>query len=166
MGRRNRPPDFGIARLSSGEAMTRTGTLVGTIDYMAPGPAALSPAQSFPPPCLRLRSAKGSVWAVDGDLVRLNPRNAAQRSFNMGTGSVSVALDGGVWVAHSGGFLTRFDPRPGHLKRERQHHRGSGAQAGRRGRRRSDDLGHRQPDPVQDLGSEDRRERALVRISG
>jgi hypothetical protein len=33
----------------------------------------------------------------------------------MGAGSVSVALDGGVWVAHAGGFLTRFDPRPGNL---------------------------------------------------
>jgi hypothetical protein len=51
-------------------------------------------------------------WAVNGSkLVRIDPHNGSQTSFDVGPGPVSVTFDNGVWTARSNGHVTRFDPR-------------------------------------------------------
>lgn len=54
---------------------------------------------------------EGWVWVADRNLVRIDPADGASRTFYSGPGAVSVALDRGVWTAHSTGFVTRFNPR-------------------------------------------------------
>jgi hypothetical protein len=56
------------------------------------------------------------LWVADGDLVRVQPTSGALRSFDVGGGAVSVALNGGVWIALANGGLTRFDPGPRQLR--------------------------------------------------
>jgi hypothetical protein len=58
---------------------------------------------------------EGWVWVADGNLERIGTAGGASRTFYAGPGAVSVALDDGVWTAHSSGFVTRFDPRPDEL---------------------------------------------------
>jgi serine/threonine-protein kinase len=65
-------------------------------------------------PVTGLAIGQGDVWAADGALVRIDPRTGAHRSFQVGPGAISVAVDtNGVWVAHPTGNLTRFDPGRG-----------------------------------------------------
>ena len=60
------------------------------------------------------------MWATNGaddGLVRVS-RGAAgsSRAFSTGPHAVAVALNQGVWVAHSDGHVTRFDSRSGRLR--------------------------------------------------
>lgn len=52
------------------------------------------------------------VWAVDGRLVRTDPKRLQSRSFGVGPGAVGVTINHGIWIAHIDGTVTRFDPRP------------------------------------------------------
>jgi hypothetical protein len=54
------------------------------------------------------------VWAVDGSLVRTDPATLQSHTLAVGPGAVDVTVNGGIWMAHTSGRVTRFDPRPGH----------------------------------------------------
>jgi hypothetical protein len=54
------------------------------------------------------------VWAVDGSLVRTDPASLQSHTLAVGSGAVDVTVNGGIWMAHTDGRVTRFDPRPGH----------------------------------------------------
>jgi hypothetical protein len=51
---------------------------------------------------------------VDGSLVRTDPATLQSHTLAVGPGAVDVTVNGGIWMAHTSGRVTRFDPRPGH----------------------------------------------------
>jgi serine/threonine protein kinase len=55
---------------------------------------------------------EGAAWAADGSLQEVSPATGVAHPVDVGPGTVSVTLDRGVWTAHAGGFVTKWDPRP------------------------------------------------------
>ena len=65
-----------------------------------------------PPPLAIAAGEREAGWAVNGtSLVRVSPSQDNVARFDTGAGPVAVALDQGVWTAHSNGDVTRFNPR-------------------------------------------------------
>jgi hypothetical protein len=85
----------------------------GAVTPVGPG-GPMKPARVSPVPT-DVGAGEGWVWAVNGDpkqgLVRLEPAIQSQTPFDAGPQPVSVTFDAGVWTAHPGGLVTRFDPR-------------------------------------------------------
>ena len=78
-----------------------------------------TPARSDPAPT-SVAWGEGWLWAANGadnGLVRVSlGTGASSTAYPAGPRPVAVALDQGVWIAHANGHVTRFDPRPGHLR--------------------------------------------------
>ncbi len=72
------------------------------------------------PPVLGLGWGEGWVWAVNGTttgLVRVSQDGSGGTStFDTRPEPVSITFSRGIWTAHANGSVTRFDPRPSHLR--------------------------------------------------
>lgn len=92
----------------------------GAISHAALGGTVIGTPAHSDPAATSLASGEGFVWAANGadnGLIRVSPgTDGSSSAFLTGPGPVAVALDQGVWTAHANGNLTRFDPRPGHLR--------------------------------------------------
>ena len=78
-----------------------------------------TPAHSSPA-ATSIAAGEGWLWAVNGAadrLVRVSlGTSGSSATFPAGHRPVAVTLDQGVWIASADGHVTRFDPRPGHLR--------------------------------------------------
>jgi serine/threonine protein kinase len=85
----------------------------GTIAHLnpsgdaAPGKARVSPAPNA------MGIGEGWLWAVNGTrLFRVDPRATdPTRSFDVHAQPIAIAFDRGIWTAHAGGHVTRFNPQ-------------------------------------------------------
>ena len=92
----------------------------GEISHVNLGGGVTGTPPHISPAANSLAWGEGWVWATNGaddGLVRVS-RGAAgsSRAFSTGPHAVAVALNQGVWVAHSDGHVTRFDSRSGRLR--------------------------------------------------
>jgi hypothetical protein len=84
-----------------------------------PAPVIGTPAHSDPV-ATSITWGGGWLWAVNGaanGLVRVSlDTSGSGTACRAGERPVAVAFDQGVWIATANGHVTRFDPRPGHLR--------------------------------------------------
>jgi hypothetical protein len=92
----------------------------GAITHVALGGAVVGTPAHADRVATSIAWGEGWLWAADGGdigLVRVNRgASGATTAFPVGPGPVGVALDQGVWTAHTDGHVTRFDPRSNHLQ--------------------------------------------------
>jgi serine/threonine protein kinase len=92
----------------------------GALSHVAVGGSVIGTPAHSDPSATSIAWGEGSLWATNGaanGLVRVNlDTSGSSTAFAVGPRPVAVALDQGVWTAHADGHVTRFDPRPGHLR--------------------------------------------------
>ena len=99
----------------------------GAISHLDVGPPGIgtpasvigTPAHSDPA-ATSIAWGEGWLWAANGaadGLVRVSlDTSGSSTAYPAGQRPVAVTLDQGVWIANANGHVTRFDPRPGHLR--------------------------------------------------
>jgi Protein kinase domain len=94
--------------------------LSGAISHVGLGGAVIGKPAHIDPAAMSIGWGEGWLWAVNGadnGLVRVSlGTDGLSTAYPAGPRPVAVAFDQGVWTAHASGDVTRFDPRPGHLK--------------------------------------------------
>jgi Protein kinase domain len=94
--------------------------LSGAIRHVALGGAVIGTPAHIDPAATSIDLGEGWLWAVNGadnGLVRVSlGTDGSSTAFAAGPHPVAVAFDQGVWTGHANGDVTRFDPRPGHLR--------------------------------------------------
>jgi serine/threonine-protein kinase len=92
----------------------------GAISHVALGGTVIGPPALSSPAATSIAWGEGSLWAANGadnGLVRVSlGAGGPSTVFAVGPRPVALALDQGVWTAHTNGRVTRFDPRAGHLR--------------------------------------------------
>jgi hypothetical protein len=106
--------------LDQGDSSAWVADSSGAISHVALGGAVIGTPAHSDPAAASIARGEGWLWATNGTdngLVRvsLGP-GGSSTAFPAGPRPVAVALDQGVWTAHANGHVTRFDPRPGHLR--------------------------------------------------
>ncbi len=92
----------------------------GAISHVALGGAVIGAPAHSDPAATSIGWGEGWLWAVNGAVsgfLRVSlGTSGSSAAYPAGPRPVAVALDQGVWTAHANGHVTRFDPRPGHLR--------------------------------------------------
>ena len=106
--------------VDSGDGSVWATIPTGQVTHIDPSGTVIGASATMTPAPMSLGVGEGWVWAVGGPnaglaRVALAPSPLVQ-TFQMGSATVGVAFNRGVWTAHSGGHVTRFDPRPGDLR--------------------------------------------------
>ncbi len=87
----------------------------GTISHVALGGATIGTPAHITPAATSLAWGEGWLWATnrgDNGLIRVGlGTTGSSTAYATGPLPIAVALNQGVWTAHTDGHVTRFDPR-------------------------------------------------------
>ena len=92
----------------------------GAVSHVALGGGVIGSSARLSPAATSIAWGEGWLWATNGadhGLVRVSLGTAGSSTvYDVGAQPLAVALDQGVWTAHTTGQVTRFNPLPDHLR--------------------------------------------------